>query len=97
MAQLVKGGIPMAHPTDHGFAVIKAGRGGTHNIAICADVVDGAPVRAYAAYYNASITFDPAISLKKTSAGHHTTEIVEVSQDEAGGVWIRRPRSIQAP
>jgi hypothetical protein len=86
----------MPHPTDHGLAVVKDEPGGTHSVAICAEVIRGAPARAYAAYYNAEVHIEPGIVLKEGHASRHTTEIVEVSQSPDGAVWIRRPRAIPA-
>jgi hypothetical protein len=42
-------------------------------------------------YGDAQVTVDPDVSVKVTSTGRHTTEIVEVAQDDAGIVQVRRP------
>jgi hypothetical protein len=81
----------MAYPRAHGLVVIKDGQAGAKTVAVCADVVHGEPRITYTMYSNAQVAIDPEVSVKVTRAGRHTTEIVEVAQDDAGIVQVRRP------
>ena len=81
----------MTYPRAHGLVVIKDGHAGAKIVAVCADIVAGEPRGVYTIYRDAQVAVDPDVPVKVTSTGRHTTEIVEVAQDDAGIVQVRRP------
>ncbi len=83
----------MRLPTDRGIAVIRSTGDGTNSVAICSEVVDGAPRNTYALHSGVEVAVDPEVTMIATSTGRHSTGIVEVFRDDADVVQIRRPRA----
>jgi hypothetical protein len=82
----------MTLPTDRGLVVISDRADGTHTVAICARVVDGAPRNTFATHFRARVAVDADVALVRGAAGRYTTEIVEVFRDDGGTVRVCRPR-----
>jgi hypothetical protein len=81
----------MAMASDRGYAVIATDQHGVVTVQVCTAIEHGRPVGVFAKHVQPpDVRIDPAVSLVKGAAHHHTAQVVEVSK--GGGPVVIRAR-----